>query len=389
MNLSGFADGNALVRPPPSTRMPIGFKDLTLREGAQVPGVEVGEAAGRRVLDALADLGVGRVELAFPRARPREAWYRHADDLGLRTAALARAVPADIDAALDVDPDEVEVMVPASDVQLEHALGASRGAALDRLVGNVERARAAGVDAGGALTDAVRADEAFLRQAARTLADAGARHVTLADTTGSGTPGAVRETVGAVVDEVGDDLGVAVHTHDDRGVAAANALAAVDAGATGVDATVGGVGERAGNAALEAVAVLLAERGDGVALDPERLVPACRRAHEALGPAVPADAPVIGTRPYRHESGLHTAAMLREPSTYEPFDPARYGAERELLFGEGTGRGAVRALLADAGVDPTDERVATALDAVRDAAAARGDPLTLAEARETVGEAVE
>lgn len=368
--------------------MTVAFKDLTLREGAQVPGVEVGEAAGRRVLDALDHLGVGCVEVAFPRARRREAWFRHADDLGLRTAALARAVPADVEAALAVDPDEVEVMVPASDVQLEHALGKSRTAALDLLVDGVEQVRAAGVDVGGALMDAVRADADFLGACARSLADAGARHVTLADTTGAGTPGAVRETVAGVVDEAGDDLDVAIHTHDDIGVAAANALAAVDAGATRVDATVGGVGERAGNAPLEAVAVLLAERGDGVALDRERLVPACRRAHESLGPAVPEDAPVIGSRPYRHESGLHTAAMLREPSTYEPFDPARYGAERELLFGAGTGRGAVRALLSDAGVDPTDDRVATALDAVREAAASRGDPLTLAEARETVRETV-
>ncbi|MFB6302217.1 MAG: LeuA family protein [Haloferacaceae archaeon] len=367
--------------------MAVEFKDLTLREGTQVPGVDVDEADGRRVLDALADLGVERVEVAFPRARRREAWFRHADDLGLRTAALARAVPADVEAALEVDPDEVEVIVNASDVQLEYALGKSRAEALDLLVENVERVRGAGVAAGGTLMDAIRADDEFLREGTRALADAGARHVTLADTTGAGTPGTVRETVAAVVDAAGDDLDVAIHTHDDMGVAAANALAAVDAGVTSVDATVGGVGERAGNAPLEEVAVLLAERGDGVALDRECLVPACRRAYGALRGEVPESKPVIGTRPYRHESGLHTAAMLREPSTYEPFDPSRYGAERELLFGEGTGRGAVRALLDAAGVDPTDDRVATALDAVRSAASAKGAPLTLAEARETVREA--
>jgi isopropylmalate/homocitrate/citramalate synthase len=368
--------------------MTVGFTDVTLREGTQVPGVTVDEAAGRRVLDALADLGVGCVEVAFPRARRRESWYRHADDLGLRTAALARAVPADVEAALEVAPDEVEVMVPASDVQLEHALGKSREEALDRLIENVERVRSAGVAAGGTLMDAVRADDDFLRECAGALADAGARHVTLADTTGAGTPGAVRETVAAVVDAAGDDLDVAIHTHDDMGVAAANALAAVDAGATSVDATVGGVGERAGNAPLEEVAVLLAERGDEVEVDRERVVPACRRAYRALGRELPAAKPVIGSRAYRHESGLHTAAMLREPSTYEPFDPSTYGGERELLFGEGTGRGAVRALLDAAGVDPTDDRVAAALDAVRSAASAKGEPLTLTEARETVREAV-
>ncbi|MFB6304273.1 MAG: LeuA family protein [Haloferacaceae archaeon] len=363
------------------------FKDLTLREGSQVPGIEIDDAAGRRVLDALADLGIERVEVAFPRARRRESWFRHADRLGMTTAALSRAVPADVEAALEVDPDEVEVIVNASDVQLEHALGKSREEALDLLIENVERVQDAGVVAGATLMDAIRADDAFLREGARALEAVGARHVTLADTTGAGTPGEVRETVGAVADAV-DDLAIAVHPHDDMGVGAANALAGVDAGATSVDATVGGVGERAGNAPLEEVAVLLSERGDEVALDRERLVPACREAHEAMGVAVPENKPVLGTRPYRHESGLHTAAMLREPSTYEPFDPSRYGAERELLFGEGTGRGAVRALLEAAGHDPTDDRVAAALDAVRNAAASKGGPLTLDEARETVDEAV-
>lgn len=366
--------------------MPVAFKDLTLREGAQVPGLDIPEAAGEGVLDALATLGVDCVEVAFPRARPRASWFRYADDLGLRTAALARAVPADVDAALDVDPDEVEVIVNASDVQLAHALGESREAALSMLVENVERACDGGVTAGATLMDAVRADDDFLRESARAVADAGAAHVTLADTTGSGTPAAVADTVAAVVGATGGDLDVAIHTHDDMGVAAANALAAVDAGATSVDATVGGVGERVGNAPLEEVAVLLAERGDEVSLDRSELVPACRRVYDALDLAVPADKPVLGDRAYCHESGLHTAAMLEEPSTYEPFDPARYGGERELLFGEGTGRGAARALLAEAGIDPTDDRVDGALAAIREAAAGTGAPLTLAEARDAVSD---
>jgi isopropylmalate/homocitrate/citramalate synthase len=360
----------------------VGFKDLTLREGGQVPGLEISTSAGRRVLDALADVGVERVEVAFPRARAREPWFRHADALGLRTAALARAVPADVDAAIDVEPDEVEVVVNASDVQLEHALGASRDEAVEMAVANVERVRESGADAGATLMDAVRAENDFLRRAARAVADAGARHVTLADTTGAGHPEDVGATVAAVVDAV--DVPVAVHTHDDMGVAAANALAGVDAGAASVDATVGGVGERVGNAAVEEVAVLLAERGEDVALDPAELVPACRRVYDALDLAVPDDKPVLGQRAYRHESGLHTAAMLRDPATYEPFDPARYGASRVLLFGPGTGRGAVRALLAEAGVDPTDDRVAAGREALREAAAERGGPLDADAAREVV-----
>lgn len=361
--------------------MPTELKDLTLREGAQVPGLDVDEAAGAAVLERLADLGVERVEVAFPRARPREPWYRRADDLGLTTAALARAVPADVDAALAVEPDEVEVIVTASDVQLEHALGRSRDEALDLLRENVERAVDGGVAAGATLMDAVRADDGFLRAGARAAREAGARHVTLADTTGAGAPDEVAATVGAVVDEVGDDLAVAFHGHDDLGFGTANALAAVDAGADSLDVTVGGVGERVGNVALEEVVVALEEKRAGTGVDASRLVPTCRAVLAALGVDASADKPVLGPLAYRHESGMHTAAMLREPAAYEPFDPTAYGAERELLFGAGTGRGAARALLEEAGREPGGEAVAALRESLRAAAAERGEPLSLDEAR--------
>jgi len=373
-----------MARPGPMTT----FTDLTLREGSQTPNLDISEEAGLAVVEELAALSVDCIELSFPRATPRESWYRRADDLGLRTAAIARALPDDVDAALAVDPDEVELMMTSSDVQLEHALGASRAEARSMLVEHVERGRDGGVAVGVTLMDAIRADETFLRSCARAAVDAGAKHVTLADTTGSGVPETVGETVAAVVDEVGDEAEVVVHPHDDMGVAAANAVAGVAAGATSVDATVGGVGERAGNAPLEAVAVLLAERGGNPAIALDELVPVCRRVLDALGVDVPPGEPVIGERVHRHESGLHTAAMLREPSTYEAFDPRSYGGERELLFGTNTGHGAARALLADAGIEPTDERVAAALDALQTAALERGKPLDEADAREVVREQV-
>lgn len=356
------------------------FKDLTLREGSQVPGLEISEQQGRAVVENLHRMGVDYAELSFPRAHRRESWYRRADELGMRTAALARAVPDDVDAALAVDPDEVEVIVTSSDVQLEHALGKTRADALDLLVENVRRASGAAVDVGVTLMDAIRADDAYLRDCARAAVDAGAGHVTLADTTGAGMLESVRETVTAVVDEVGDDADVGIHTHDDMGIATANAAVAVAAGATRVDVTVGGIGERAGNAPLEEVAVLFSERGTDVPLSLEEVVPVCRRIHDVLGVEVPPRKPVIGDRAYRHESGLHTAAMLREPATYEAFPPDEYGGRRELRFGDETGRGAVRALLEAADVHPTDERVAATLESVRTAAAEKGEPLTEEEA---------
>ncbi len=368
--------------------MPIEFKDLTLREGSQVPGVEIDDKAGKRVLDGLAHIAVNRVEVAFPRAEPREALFRHADSLGLQTAALARAVPADVDAALEVDPDEIEVIVNASDVQLEHALGKSREASLDLLRENIKRAIKGGVEAGGTLMDAMRADTEHLRAGAQVIRDAGGRHITLADTTGAGDPETVRDTTAAVVDAVGDDIGVTIHPHNDMGVATANAVAAVAAGADGVDATIGGVGERAGNAPLEEVAVLATERGNEVTAELAELVPTCRDMLDVLDVDYEGT-PVLGEEGYRHESGLHTAAMLREPRTYEPFTPDRYGAERQLLFGRGTGRGAVRALLDATGYEACDERVTRGRDAIRMAATERDGPLNKETAKAVVVAAVE
>ncbi|MFC7137727.1 hypothetical protein ACFQRB_17175 [Halobaculum litoreum] len=217
-----------------------GLKDLTLREGSQVPGLDISDEEGRAVIDALATLGVERIELSFPRATPRESWYRAAEDRGLRTAALARSVPADVEAALAVDPDEVEVIITSSAVQLEHALGKSQSEAEAMMVDAIERAVDGGVDVGVTLMDAIRAEGAALDSYAAAAVDAGVDHITLADTTGAGDPASVRGTVAGVVETVAGAAGVAIHPHDDMGVGAANAKAGVEAGADSVDATVGG-----------------------------------------------------------------------------------------------------------------------------------------------------
>lgn len=366
-----------------------GLKDVTLREGAQVPGLDIGDEQGRAVIEALAALGIDRVELSFPRATPRESWYRAAERHGLQTAALARSIPADVEAALAVEPDEIEIIITTSEVQLEHALGQSPQTAATMMHDAVELAADGGVRVGVTLMDAIRADEEILDRYAETAVEAGASHVTVADTTGVGDPSSVAETVRGVVETVGHEAGVTIHPHDDMDVGAANAKAGVEAGADSVDATVGGLGERAGNAPLEAVAVLLAEHGDPFDIDHETLTPVCRRIHEILDVPLDPTTPVIGEAVHRHESGLHTAAMLRDPAAYEGFDPTRYGANRHLLFGRGTGSGAVRAMLADAGIEPTDDRVTRALGAIHDAATDRDEPLSEQVARDIVHESVE
>jgi isopropylmalate/homocitrate/citramalate synthase len=152
-------------------------------------------------------------------------------------------------------------------------------------------------------------------------------------------------------------------------VAVANTLAAVDAGATTADVSVASLGERAGNAALERV--IVADEVDGAgdcaaAVDPSELVPACEAVLDALGESVDPRTPVLGDDVTTHESGIHTAAMLRDPGTFEPFDPATFGGDRRLVFGAGSGRGSARALLERAGTEPTDDRIERLLDLLAD-----------------------
>lgn len=360
------------------------FKDLTLREGSQVPGIEISDDAGIAILDNLASLDVEFAELSFPRANARSSWYRHADRLGMRTAALARATSADVDAALEVQPDEVSVMVNTSDVQLEYALGKRPEEARAMLVENVKRVTEAGVDAGAVLMDAFRADVPYLESCTRAVTAAGAVHVTLADTTGSSTPVTVSERVNSIVSATPDHVDVGIHTHDDLGVATANAFHGAIEGASTIDVTVGGIGERAGNAPLEAIAVLLSEHGTDIDVSLDDLVPVCRTIHDILNVEIPPGQPVLGARAYRHESGLHTAAMLTEPGTFEAFSPSTYGGQRQLLFGIGTGKGAIRALLDDEGVEPTSAHVFRTKTAIDVVAEQTGDLLSEGDVRSLI-----
>jgi isopropylmalate/homocitrate/citramalate synthase len=345
--------------------MAVTLRDVTIREGTQMPGrnydVESRIAAGR----ALDRLGVDAVQAGFPAVgeTDREAIRRLAgdDDLDADVVGIARATTGDVAAALDAEADVIEVFVPTSDRHLEHVLGTDREAALSMAGEALDRAREGGAGVHLTLVDGFRTDPDHLAD----VFDAfpAVPTITVADTVGARTPDRVRDHVEDLLDRGVDGDRLGVHFHDDLGVATANTLAAAGAGATTADVSVAALGERAGNAALERVVVADAVDGDGaVAVDRESLLPACRAVLDALDESVDPRTPVLGEAVTTHESGIHTAAMLRDPGTFEPFDPATFGGERRLVFGAGSGRGSARALLERAGVDPTDDRVSRLLD---------------------------
>ncbi|WP_435179246.1 LeuA family protein [Halorussus sp. AFM4] len=332
--------------------------DLTLREGEQRPGVRYSvdqKVAAARELDAL---GVDFLQVGFPVADDRTAGFCDRVDLSAAITGLARAIPSDVEAAIDAGVDVVDLFAPTSDRQLDRVLGKDREAMTAVAVEAADLARDRGATVHFTAMDGFRTDPADLGDL---FGAVDADCYTVADTVGSRTPAGVVDHLESLDADLAD---VGVHFHDDLGVGTANALAAARLGVGKADVSVAGLGERAGNAALEEV-VAAAAVGDEpfeVAADESRLLPVARAVLDALDEDAEPGKALLGSEVFSHESGLHTAAMLDDPATFEPFDPGRFGGERRLLFGSDTGRGAARRLLERAGREPTDDRVARLLD---------------------------
>jgi len=223
------------------------------------------------------------------------------------------------------------------------------------------------------LADAFRTDHDQLVEIVETVPDVD--FVSLADSVGARTPVTVQAYLDGLAGHVDFDR-LGVHFHDDMGCATANALAAYLAGVGKADVSVAGLGERAGNSALEEVAVACTvDHDDDLGLATDELVPACRSILDRLGEPCGDRKAVLGEKIAEHESGIHTAAMLADPATLEPFDPELFGGQRRLVFGKPTGESGARRLLQRAGVEPDAETVTAYLDAL----AAEG-PLDLDEA---------
>lgn len=336
--------------------------DVTLREAEQMPGrsytVEQKIEAGH----ALDRLDLPLVQTGFPVTgeHDRTVTRQLADSLDADVVAIARAREGDVTAALETGAAVVEVFIPVSERQLDAVIGDSRESAFEAAEEAINVVRDGGAQAHLTLMDAFRTDAADVAPAFERF-DA---PITLADTVGARTPSFVAGYLRTLA-ELGTQLDrVGVHFHDDLGVATANALVSAQLGVDRVDLSVASLGERAGNPALEEFVVAIEQEGDGVAR--EELVPACRAVLDSLDEPIDPRKAVIGDAVSAHESGLHTAAMLDDPATFEPYDPETFGGERTLLFGAQTGRGAARELLERAGQDTTDERVETLLERLAD-----------------------
>lgn len=341
-----------------------GLIDSTLREGEQAVGVRFSLVEKISIFRMLVQMGVEEIEIGLA------AEYRQIADLcqycrgskkNSRIALWSRCRSDDIAAAARMRPDVLSLSVPVSDLHLRQRLRRDRKWAVTAMQESIREARAAGIQyISIGFEDATRADLSFLELLAETASTAGAHRIRLADTVGTATPAQIQQLVDRLKRTA--PLAIGVHAHNDFGMATANTIAALEAGAEWGDVTVLGLGERAGMARLEEVAGFLTLRDNRPRYRADLLRPlttlVARLTNRAVGP----HHPVVGEEIFACETGLHLQGLLREPSTYEPFDPQLVGNRRQLLFGAKVGRGAVAELLTGQEVPPP---LATALLARR------------------------
>ena len=314
-------------------------------------------------------MGTHVIEAGFP--VNSEAEFEAVRDIAEATrttvCGLARVVDQDIEAALDSGVEMVHVFCSTSDVQLEDSMHASRQEALERSVTAVERVKDAGVTCMYSPMDSTRTDESYLIDVIEAVTDAGTDWINLPDTCGVATPRRFYDMVEKVCTHT--DAYVDVHTHDDFGLAAANALSGYEAGAAQSQVSVNGIGERAGNAAYEEVVMALESLYDvDTGIKTERITELAHIVEGKSDIPIPANKPIVGANAFSHESGIHAAGVIENTDTFEPgvMTPAMVGATRELVLGKHTGTHSVRQRLEDAGFEPTEGEVREVTRRVKD-----------------------
>ncbi|ADQ68120.1 (R)-citramalate synthase [Halogeometricum borinquense DSM 11551] len=351
--------------------------DTTLRDGEQAPGISLSPEEKADIARALDRANVQYIEAgsACTGQGERET-IRRVTDLGLDATitSFARGVQRDVDLALDCDVDGVTIVVPASDKHVEGKVGTTREEVVETTGDLVAYAKDHGLWVEVIGEDGSRADLEFLVDIAEAALDAGADRSCYADTVGHASPETTYEYVSALA-ELGP---VSTHTHDDLGLAMTNVYASLAAGADVVHGTVNGIGERAGNVALEEVAIALSHCYDVETAKLDELYALAQKVAHATGVPLPPNKAVVGENAFTHESGIHTDGTLKDDAMYEPYPPETVGRERRLVLGKHAGRAGVAAALDEHDVDVTDDELAAVVERVK-AVGDRGKRVTDAD----------
>jgi isopropylmalate/homocitrate/citramalate synthase len=351
----------------PQPHVTVGLYDTTLRDGEQTVGVVLSPEDKLAIARALSAAGVDRIEAGFPRVSDDDARAISLIlDAGLDAEiwGFSRAVRADVETLLELGVRSSVVESPISEGKLA-ALGVSRETMLERIRGAVSFAAGEGIRVAFFGVDSTRADLEFVRVAYESAVEAGAKEVVVVDTLGIATPEAAAFLVGEVAERLGHAVPVHWHGHDDFGLATAAAVAAVQAGATWVQGTVNGMGERAGNADLVEVALALeALYGIPTRLRLERVSELARLVQELAGiPLAPWKA-VTGENLFTREAGA-VASQFHDPPAIEPYSSELVGAARGIVLGKKSGLDSIRIKVEELGLDVPEERYPELLEAVK------------------------
>ena len=341
--------------------------DTTLRDGEQTAGVAFANHEKVTIAQTLSDMGIDQLEVGIPTMGGDEKATIKAickRDLKASIMAWNRAVISDIEQSIDCGVDAVAISLSVSDIHIQHKLKKSREWVLENMYNAVTYAKKNGLYISVNGEDASRADINFLIEFINLAKEAGADRFRYCDTVGVMEPFTLRDTIEKIYKVTNFDI--EMHTHNDFGMATANAIAGIVGGANHIGVTVNGLGERAGNAALEEVIMALKfVYGYETNIDTTRFREISKYVSQASGRELPIWKAIVGTNMFRHESGIHADGALKDPKNYEAFDPSEVGLERQIVIGKHSGKAAIINKFREYEIELSNEEAESMLELVR------------------------
>lgn len=350
--------------------MKIRIFDTTLRDGEQTPGVALTPEQKLGIAQKLDSLGVDAIEAGFPVISDGEMQgIKLISNANLRAeiCGLARTEKKDIDATVAAGLKYIHTFIATSDIHLKYKLKLTRDQVLAKAIEAVEYGKSLGLQVEFSAEDATRTDREFLKKVFKGVANAGADRIDIPDTVGYSTPGYLAEITKDAIEV--SHLPISVHCHNDFGLAVANAISAIQAGAQCAHVTINGIGERAGNASLEELVMALQclqfDKKYETNINTKLLYETSRYVSSIVGIHVQPNKAIVGENAFGHESGIHTHGVLSNPLTYEPISPELVGRTRWFQVGKHAGAHGVSAMLEEYGIQPTREQTREILERVK------------------------